>query len=174
MIVQVVTIVLENTFTTDDLSERLALLKAYLQLRLFGDDADRKHSLESFFTEQSVPNATQHALKEWLDVFDERKLTLKTVYDSLDDVEEEVKGIPQVTLYVPKVLSNESYGKLCTWFRTNVQQNLLLSVRVDVAVTGGCGVVWNNVYHDLSFRYFMRKHKKDIVNMFETYAGVQQ
>lgn len=172
MLVKVINILLAHTYTSDDLVKRVGFLRDYYSCILFKQGA--QCSIDTVVSED-VDDYTRHVLEKLVQAFEKEKLAPALVYQALSEVEEQVSRMPTVTLYLPIRLSPEAYEGIGIWFRTNVQPNLLLTVRVDARVAGGCGVVWNNVYHDFSLRYYMRKHRAEIVSMFDrhttTYAS---
>jgi F0F1-type ATP synthase delta subunit len=175
MLVKIITIILKNTYTTDDLLDRLGLMRRYYEALLFKKqkDENKKNLSVSEFFEGEREVFTVQILEEWFNSFEKSKIAPLVVYEALDSIEEDISGLPTVSLYVPIRFSEEHISRFGEWFRKNVQPNVLLSVRVDSRVTGGCGVVWNDAYHDFSLRYYLHKHRKELLDVYEkntTYA----
>ena len=109
-------------------------------------------------------------LEQWVDTFTKESIQPLVVFEALDSVQEDITGLPAVTLYVPVRFTPEQTEKFGMWFRENVQPNILLSMHIDPRATGGCSFIWNNVFYDFSLRYFMDKQREDIVASFNKHT----
>jgi hypothetical protein len=158
---------LHNTYTTDDLVERLALMRKYYGQRLFSGAANA--SLHDALKSECSTH-TIEALTTWETRFTTEGISPLVVYEALDAVEEDLAGIPAVTFYVPIHFGPEHIERFGRWFRENVQPNILLTVRTDPRMVGGCGVIWKGTYYDLSLRYYVTARRNDIVKMFDKYT----
>ncbi len=154
---------LENTYTTDDLVERLALMRTFYAKRLFsgGEDVRMEDLLQGVCEPQTIT-----ALLKWQDAFQKSDISPLVVYEALDTVEEDVSGLPSVTVYVPIHFAQEYVERFGKWFREKVQPNMLMTLRTDPRMGGGCGIVWNNVYYDCSIRYHMQQKREEVIAMF--------
>jgi len=160
---------IEDTFTTDDLIERLGLLRKYYSTVLFAGGGD---ALVSDVLENECDERTMHILGRWVGVFNEQKIQPLVVYEALDAVQEDMAGVPSVRLYVPVRFSKEQVEQLGGWFRENVQPNILLTLHIDPRTTGGCAFIWKDVYHNYSLRYYMDKQRDEITKVFNKYTHV--
>ncbi len=158
---------LRNTYTTDDLIERLGLMRKYYNVRLF---ADGKNAVLREVLKDDCDERTITVLETWNKTFTAESIQPLVVFEALDAVQEDLTGLPAVTLYVPVRFTSEQTEKFGTWFRENVQPNILLSLHIDPRATGGCSFIWNNTYHDFSLRYFMNKQREAIVTSFNKYT----
>jgi hypothetical protein len=158
---------LQNTYTTDELVERLGLMRKYYDKRLFQENKDIT------MREVIAEDCDEHTLKSletWNESFKTQGIQPLVVYEALEAVQEDLSGLPSVTLYVPVRFSPEQIEKLGIWFRDNIQPNMLMSLHVDPRATGGCGFIWKDVYYDFSLRYFMEKQREEINKVFNTYT----
>lgn len=167
MLVKIISTMLRNTYTTDDLIERLGLMRKYYNIRIFakGEDAVLRDVLQNECDER-----TMTVLENWNSTFIEESIQPLVVFEALDAVQEDVSGLPSVTLYLPVRFTPEHIEKFGIWFRENIQPNILLSLHIDPRATGGCSFIWNNVYYDFSLRYYMDKQREDIVASFNKYT----
>ncbi len=170
MLVKIISTMIEATYTTDDLIERLGLLRKYYDVVLFTEatSATVREVLEG-----KCDDRTLRLLEIWVSTFEKQKIQPLVVYETLDTVQEEVAGVPAITLYVPvrfNIMQVEQLGK---WFRENVQPNILLSLRIDPRTTGGCAFIWNDEYHNYSLRYYIEKEREEIDKVFNKYTHVQ-
>jgi len=167
MLVKAINILLARTYTSDQLVERLGLLRDHYGAVLF------KGASPVAFEEMLSPETdayTRGVLRELIKAFARAEITDSQLYQAIPEIEWEVSRLPTTTVYVPVRFPPEELERLGQWFRTHVQPNILLTVRVDARVAGGCAVVWNNHYHDFSLRYYMRKHRAEIVSMFDRHT----
>jgi hypothetical protein len=158
---------LENTYTTDDLVERIGLMRKYYGVKLFVEGSTA--SLADVVAAECEPH-TLNAVEHWEKRFLESDVQPLVVYEALDTVQEELAGVPAVTLYVPVRFAPDQIEKLGMWFRENVQPNMLLSLHIDPRATGGCGFVWNDVYYDFSLHYYLDRERRAITDMFNQYV----
>jgi hypothetical protein len=167
MLVKIISTMLQNTYTTDDLVERLGLMRKYYNKRLFTESENV--TLREVIAGDCEEHTLQ-ALEYWVAVFTKENIQPLVIFETLDSVQEDLGGVPSVLLYVPirfTPVQIESFGK---WFRENVQPNILLSLHIDPRATGGCSFVWKNTFYDFSLKYFIDKQRDDIVTMFNKYS----
>ena len=167
MLVKIISIMLENTYTTDDLVLRIGSMRKYYEQRLFqpGKEVTVRSAIEN-----ECDNHTLQAVEHWNERFEKEKVQPLVVYEALESVQEDLAGIPSIKLYVPVRFTPSQVEQLGVWVRTNIQPNILISLHIDPRVTGGCSFIWKDVYHDFSLRYFIDKKKKEIHDMFGKYA----
>lgn len=158
---------LRNTYTTDDFIERLGLMRKYYNTRLFTDGENTK--LRDLLLED-CDERTLTVLEDWVTTFTNESIQPLVIYEALDSIQEDMAGLPAVTLYVPVRFSPEETEKFGMWFRENVQPNILLSLRIDPRATGGCSFIWNDVFYDFSLKYFIDKQRDDIVASFNKHT----
>lgn len=154
---------LKNTYTTDDLMERIGLMRRYYDKRLFQDDTNI--TIRKAIGEE-CDEYTLQALEAWNSSFDEEGIQPLVVYEALDAVQEDLGGVPSITMYVPVRFNPEQIENIGKWFRENIQPNMLVSLRIDPRATGGCGLIWKDVYYDFSLRYFIEKNREKVNTMF--------
>jgi hypothetical protein len=166
MLVKIISTMLRNTYTTDELVSRLGLMRKFYEKRLFadGENVTLKEVIES-----ECDEATLEALEEWNKYFTDAEIQPIVIYEALDTVQEDLGGVPAITLYVPVRFTTKQIEGLGIWFRENVQPNILLSLRIDPRTTGGCSFIWKDIYYDFSLRYFIDKQQEEITNMFNTH-----
>lgn len=163
MLVKIISSMLTNTFTTDALVERIALMRIYFGKRLFAgsENIPIREVLAGTCSEHTLK-----ALEEWMRAFTESALSPLLVYEALDAIEEDLAGVPALTLYVPVRFDDAQVAGFGRWFRENLQPNMLLTLHVDPLVVGGCAFVWHDVYYDFSLRYFVNRESSAVFSMF--------
>lgn len=171
MVVKIISIILSNTVTTDDLTERLSLLRGYYQTKLFGGAEDQKLGIREYLKDQATNEEHVQALEEWEQAFKRQQVTGKSVYDSYELINKELGALPTTTVYVPVKFPQKELQGMGEWFRREVQPNMMLEVKVDAGTVGGCAIVWGSVYHDFSLRYAIRKKREEVIEMFNMYEN---
>lgn len=167
MLVKIISIMLRNTYTTDDLVQRLEFMRVYYGKRLFAGGTEL--TLVDVLQDTVEPH-TLGVLTAWLKAFDDAQISPIVVYEALDTVEEEIQGVPSVMVYTPIRFSHEHVERFGVWFRKNVQPNMLMTLRVDPRAGGGCGLIWKDTYYDFSLRYHIHTHREEVVKMFDSYT----
>lgn len=171
MLVKIISIMLRNTYTTDDLVERMSLMRTYYAKRLFTKGSEKVQPREVL--DGLCEEYTLRALEHWQELFSEASVSDLAVYEALDAIEEEITGIPSLTLYVPIYFAPEYVEGFGKWLREQVQPNILMSIRTDPRMVGGCGFIWHGTFYDLSLRYYIERNRPKIVALFgqETHGG---
>ena len=138
MLVKIISTMLRNTYTTDEFVERLGLMRKFYNKRLFadGEDAVLRDVLRDDCDERTLA-----VLEDWLATFTEDSIQPLVIYEALDSIQEDMMGLPAVTLYVPIRFAPEETERFGKWFRENIQPNILISLRIDPRATGGCSFI---------------------------------
>jgi hypothetical protein len=147
---------------------RLRLLREYFEFKFFTPSNDT--SLDFFMKNRPEKNDDLGPMKEWgKDFFSE--FTQNAFYKILDDLKKQVKLSHQVVVYVPYDPSQSNLDRLGKWFRQNVNDDVVLDVRFDGNVIGGCSVVWNNTYHDFSIYYLLEENREKVMELINSYSN---
>ena len=80
-------------------------------------------------------------------------------------LEEAVDELPDFTVIVPISLPPAEVSRLGQWSRANVRSDVMVSIRVDPQAVGGCMVVWQGMYLDMSLRYFFTKNRDALTEL---------
>lgn len=161
---------LQNTYTSDDLVERLGLMRKFYNMCLF---TEHKNVTVREVIQDDCDEHTLFALEYWVSVFTKENIQPLVVFETLDTVQEDISGMPSVILYVPVRFTPEQVEYFGKWFRENVQPNVLLTLRIDPRATGGCSFIWKNTFFDFSLKYFIDKQRDAIVASFNKYSHAQ-
>lgn len=164
---KIISIMLQNTYTSDDLVKRLGWLRVFYSEHLFNGKGE--DSLKTILGKECEEENIQ-VLQEWIDDFKKNNLLEHEVYEAINEIEKKVSTLETITLYVPIKFSHQYIARFGKWFRENVQRDTLLTLRTNPEVSGGCGVVFNDVYHDFSLRYFIKKSRAELINMFNKHS----
>lgn len=163
--------IFNNTYTKNDFYQRSLLLKEFFEYLFFSDHGKETHKdiLKNFLKDKEISKELSDVMNSWSDLF-YTSFTSENFNTLIDEIEKEFEKLPIVVMYVPISLPFDEIKKLGEWVRTNITANVLMDVKVDPEVVGGCAFVWNGVYHDFSLKYFFDKKVNDIVTMVRNYS----
>ncbi|OGG53760.1 hypothetical protein A2851_02650 [Candidatus Kaiserbacteria bacterium RIFCSPHIGHO2_01_FULL_53_29] len=168
---EVLTRMLENTYTKADFYRRTDLMQEFLEHVLFnGEKHSDSRALRFRDWEKGRDDeATFGAVVAWGDtVLD--SFTPENLHVRIKEQKQELETLPEIVLYVPVALSPLHVASLGAWCRMHVRKNTLLRLMVEPAVAGGCAFAFDNVYHDFSLRYFMQKNHPALIELVRTYG----
>lgn len=158
-----------NTFTVTDMHRRLGLLRECVEVALF-------HESEIPFNEVVITKLQQRgstgdvaAVTAWADaVFS--AFTASTSATKMTALQAAIDELPVLALYIPVVFPDEELALIGQWCRIQCDPSVLLDIHIDPGVVGGCAFVWNDTYHDFSFRRKLAAHPNLITTELSTYA----
>jgi F0F1-type ATP synthase delta subunit len=96
--------------------------------------------------------------------------TREDVHKKMIDLHAAIEDLPLLTLYIPMEFSSAEMTTIGQWCRTQCDQSILLDVHIDAHVVGGCAFVWNDTYHEFSFRSRIKEQAGVITNTLSSYA----
>ena len=161
----------KTAYTENEFRRLLSALQVFLESKLFSEHPGLSFEelLRRFFLEHHVAEDTRTRLtslsESFLSLF-----TQKNLYEKMKSINEAFEKLPRITLYVPIALTSEATVKLGTWLRQHVMENLVIRLKIDAELSVGCAFVWEGVYHDYSFRYFVKKHEKELESTMREYV----
>lgn len=165
---EIVKTIVKSTYTTADIQRREMFLRQYLEQAYFVPDAER--DVTKFLLAKHAQTDDMKAFVAWGDGFFSQ-FDKNRMYKMLSEIEEMIKTLPVVGVYVPYECTPAEIIKLGKWFRTNVDKMVIIDVHTDPTLLGGCAFVFNGVYRDYSLRYFMQKYKDTISNIIKAYVA---
>ncbi len=159
-----VSVVLDTSYTTSEVAERLALMRRFLEDAYFSaDTTPTAERLEEFLDGEGVSDsASRSALAAWLSAW-AGALSRRELYRTLEAVEHGLAALPVLDITVPVRLAQEEIGRLGAWVRKYVDRHALLALRTDPEAVGGCRLAWHGAERDFSLRYFLEKHRSEVV-----------
>jgi len=82
-----------------------------------------------------------------------KSLVDKTSPDQSDLITPDIiENLPLVTITLATVLPKEEIPRLGQWFRRHVNREVLLEIRRDPQIIGGCQIIWQGEEGDFSLR----------------------
>ncbi|MBI2020461.1 hypothetical protein HYS94_03480 [Candidatus Daviesbacteria bacterium] len=155
---QILTTILNDTFTVTQLKHRLVMLKSYLTKKLFGTSDETN-------LEQTDLN--------WLSSLGEafyQKFTKDNVYQILNDLQTQTNQIVPLTIYLPFEVEQSSSAQIGSFARTSFNHpTLLLEVRYDPTLIAGCALSWKGIYRDYSLKAKIEDKKEEILTTFKSF-----
>lgn len=174
---------LENTYTNRSLIRRTRYIKDFVAFRLFDLTEPKRHSLslkdqleEYLLTRSSSLLATQTLEEDraWLlslgDEFFNRFApdTLSALFKELD---QKLSQLELVVIYLAVQLPELEENRLGGWFKKNLGQRVLLEIRFDPSLIGGCALSYRGVYKDFSLRDRLSQNRKLIFNSLQSFQN---
>ncbi|MBI2600943.1 F0F1 ATP synthase subunit delta [Candidatus Daviesbacteria bacterium] len=152
--------IITNTYTLKSLKNRLRILRDYLTKQQFTNgvqDQDEKLTDEAQWINSLG--------KDFLAKFNQHN-----IYSLLDEMESETSKQEPLTIFLAFELPNEEISKLGSWIRVNFgQKYLMLDIKYDPSLIGGCALTWKGIYHDYSVKKKIEDNKQQVLESFKTY-----
>jgi len=163
--------IVENTYTVGDIHRRLGTLRQTVEHVLFTQSniPFMEACAEFLSRTDEVDTQDVRALEQWGEpVF--KAFTQQNVAARISSLQTEIDMLPVLTLYIPVEFPAEEITFLGQWARTHCHESVMMDVHIDPAVVGGCAFVWNDAYHEFSFRTRIKEHVGIITTTLSDYA----
>lgn len=166
-------VVLENTFTLNDVYQRANMLSRFFEKYFFDAHRSEDERTQVFEAEYRGADADTlshvRATAAWGPEFF-NAFSAENMYERIRTLKEAAEILPRLSLDVPVPFSAEHVERIGLWCRTNVQPNVMLELRVRPESVGGCVFVYNNILHDVSLSYFAAKHRAELLSVVRAYG----
>lgn len=149
---------LENTFTVYQVRRRLTVLQLYLSHQIFGAN-EKGVELDPLD-------------KAWLNSFDAdfvKSFNHKNITQQMQELAQELKKIPTLTLILPLELPENQTAILGKWIREKFQKSLLIEFKTDPSLIAGCVIIWNGLSKDYSMQARIKSQQEEILGSFKTF-----
>ncbi len=148
-------IVISNTYTKRDFYHRLGRLSECLEKVFFSELSGNEDSEKLLFCIEYARKLNDpdfaSVLQEWgVGVF--KGMSANNLYKRLEEAGAVYETLPELYLYVPVPLSDQLIREVGVWCRQEIGERLMIDLSIDERVVGGCALVWNDTYYDLSLR----------------------
>lgn len=157
--------ILHDTYTLTDFHRRLKLLRDFLENSFF---TQQRQSYSDFFKKHQISASDLELLSSWGDNF-YNSFEQENVYKILKNLEEKIKDIPIVTVYLPLAINSPMPANIGKWFRENIKSIVLLDLKTDYSLVLGAAIVYNGIYRDFSLHYYISKYKDEILSIIGEY-----
>lgn len=154
--------IIQTTFNKMVAYRRLRLLREYLQQQFFL--SEKNESIEDFLAKKGQLPEETTVIKLWFDQFN-NQLNPSNYYKILNNIIKDINNLPTITIYIPFALPPREAEKLGRWLRENVHPQVMLELRLDPTVIGGCALAWQGRYKDYSLRRLFKKRRGEILEI---------
>ena len=158
-----------TTYTVADMRRRLGLLQEGAEVALFNNQTtDTVAAMKSAITDRGKEGDVA-IMMEWSAAMF-AQFTASNIRERTTALQQAVDALPVMTLYIPVAFPATDLASMAAWCRAECAPQLLFDVRIDPVVAGGCAFVWNDNYHDFSYKAQSKKHPGVITKQLQTYA----
>ncbi len=150
----ILSIILTNTYSINQLKHRLGLLKTYLEGQIFG-------------IEKPIPQTDPwiNALdKNLLSGFNKDNLTL-----TFENLHTQIASLEVLTLYLTFEPDETTLTQLGEYVRKTFNRMVLLDTKYDPNLIAGAALVWKGLYKDFSLRSKIEEKKGEILTSFQAF-----
>lgn len=158
---EILTTILKNTYSLNQLKHRLRILKANLLKTFFGGNPD------------SIPDVNLPAQDQnWLKSLPEslyREFNKDNVYQIFDSIELEISKLKTLTMYLAFEPDELTLSQIGEYSRKNFSSTLLLDIKLDPNLFAGAALVWKGIYKDYSLRAKIEEKKVEISEGFKRF-----
>lgn len=111
---------------------------------------------------------------EWLNSYGVQFLNLfqkETFYQSFSQIDKMVSELQTLTIYLAFSANPESEKQIGSWLRDNLSTEIVMDVKLDPSLIGGCAFIWKGVYRDYSLRSKIQTNRAQILTSFKTFMA---
>ena len=158
--------VIENTYSKEDIFRRLSILRKFFEHKFYKSG---NISLDSFLSMNNISQPDKQAMMQWKNNLVEF-ITRENFYNYLNKTYSDIYNIPIVLVYIPYDINNKDIDVLGRWFRDNLHPFVIMEIRKDKNLIGGCAFAWQGVIYNYSLHFFLQKKRDDILNLISNYV----
>lgn len=147
--------ILTNTYTLSRLNKRVRLLNQSLSNKLYSAKFDL--SKQGLVEKQDL---------DWLNNLEIgliENITTDSFNSIFKDLSERIKQLKILVLYLALEQPEDEIENIGKYVRQNFNQNIILDIKLDPSLLGGCAIVWNGIYRDYSIRKKIEEEKVTIL-----------
>lgn len=151
--------ILITTYTLTGLKRRIKALKSRLSEHFFGGDTNKSMVMEEV---------------EWLNTYgvqflkDFQKESFQQTFTRIEKI---VADIKPLTIYLSFLPGEEQIKQIGSQVRDSYSQKIVIDIKHDPELVGGCAFIWNGVYKDYSIRAKIQQDKEKILSSFKSYLA---
>ncbi len=150
---------LEDTYSLNSLKKKVRALKDSLTEEFFGTGDHDKLALDPQDREwlKSLPI-------DYLKLF--KKEEFNEIFRSL---EKDLESLTPLTVYLAFDPEAKEVKEIGEFIRRTFSKELLIDIKLDASLIGGCALIWKGVYKDYSLKGKLQEKKADMLNSFKSY-----
>lgn len=149
--------ILNNTYTLTQLNRRLRVLKAQLLKNLFGGEVISEPISDDLNWLKSLP-------ENFLSQFNK-----DNVYQIFTSIETAITNLQLLTVYLAFEADNTTIEQVGNFARKIFNPSLLLDAKFDPNIIAGAALVWKGVYKDYSLRAKLKEKEGEISQSFKKF-----
>lgn len=153
----ILSLMLENTYTLPDLKHRLRILKEYLEGQIFGQEITSMLSPEDQTWLKSLSS-------DLLNQFNKNNIS-----STMENLEQQINELHPLVLYLSFEPDQNTIKAIGLWVRQNLSQKPILEIKYDPFLIGGCSLVRDGIYKDYSVKARIEEQKEVILTEFKKY-----
>ncbi|KKR80568.1 MAG: hypothetical protein UU73_C0007G0023 [Candidatus Daviesbacteria bacterium GW2011_GWA1_41_61] len=157
---QLLNLILTSTFTRVQALRRLRTLREVV--------------IRKFFSQANTPSLKEASGEEagWIsslpaDFF--KGFNDKNIYQLFNTIEEEIKNIRPLTIFVPVDLPQEETEKLGKHLRSAYGEKFMMDLKIDPSLIAGARLIWNGLARDYSLRQRITDNQQTILAALKQY-----
>jgi hypothetical protein len=154
--------ILITTYTMGSLKRRLKALKSRLSEQFYGGDTNIE---------------MVHEESNWLNTYGVQFLSdfqKETFYQSIGKIEQLVNQIKPLTIYISFPADEESIKNIGIKVRETYSQKVVIDLKYDPDLIGGCAFIWNGVYRDYSIRNTLKLDREKLLESFKSFLAAKK
>lgn len=153
----VLNIILQNTYTLPQLHHKLRILKSHL--------------MSSFFASEN-PQTVEATDTIWLNSLPSNVYQIFTkdnLVNVFKEIENNIIKLPNLTIFLPFSWDDLVVQELGSFVRKQFGSLLILEVKYDPKLIAGCALVWKGIYKDYSLKAKIEEKKDEILANFKKF-----
>lgn len=155
---------LSYSFTETQIMRNISLVRRFLEQYFFSKSAGSLiEKIDLFSQEEELSIPEKELLKKCLTEY-ESIFSVETFYDAFEDLTAQIRSVTRFVLYTSITLPDEQVKTIALWVRSNIHPRILLDIKTDTSLVGGCAFVWNMKYHDYSIISQFEKNTPRIIS----------
>ena len=98
----------------------------------------------------------------------------ETFYQSIGKIEQLVSQIKPLTIYISFPADEESIKNIGIKVRETYSQKVVIDLKYDPDLIGGCAFIWNGVYRDYSIRNTLKLDREKLLESFKSFLAAKK
>lgn len=169
--------ILATTYIQIEALSRLRALKDLILVQLFASSAAAapgvggQVSREKVKMQEVVGSPAQHTA--WLtslgpDFY--KNFTRENVYKIFEEMENAIKKIQPLVIYVPFEIPNDELTPVGEYLRKNYGKRFLIETKIDPGIIAGTALVWKGMMKDYSIRKKIADNRETILRTLKSFV----
>ncbi len=154
-------------YTYSDVNKALGFLRNFLETNLF---SGQKVTPEEFSDANKLDQSYQDWLVKSLTNSEIKNLSSKDYLTFISALKVQIDSTPRLGIYFPFVFPEKNLAELAKKSAETVGQRVLLDIKFDPDLVGGCAFVWKGNYGDFSMRSLIKQNNEKVRSMLGEFS----